>query len=189
MIPTEFKKHCEGAARTMLAKELSLSNMHEVPKLTKIVLNAGVKGAGQDAKVMNYVYEGMTAIAGQKPMKTKAKKSIAGFKIRENVHIGCMVTLRGKAMYSFLEKLTKVVIPAIRDFRGLPKKVDQQGNYNLGLKDWSVFPEINFDRFPNAHGLNITFCIQGGVKKGFSQALLKSLGILFVEEDNKNRGL
>ncbi len=124
------------------------------------------------------------AISGQKPVKTRAKKSIAGFKIREGLQIGCTVTLRGASMYSFLEKLIKVVVPSIRDFRGLNAKFDKQGNYNLGLKDWTIFPEINYDRFPNPHGLNITMNISNSTGSGKgSFALLRGFGMPFIQSN------
>jgi len=180
-----FKDLYHTTLRKNLCQTLGLKNLNMVPRLEKIVINAGVKAAAQDSKVLNYVNDGLTALAGQKPVKTKAKKSIAGFKIREGVQIGCMVTLRGKIMYNFLEKLIKLVIPSIRDFRGLPPRFDACGNYNLGLKDWTVFQEIDFDRFPNAHGLNITMHIKGGNNKEASCALLKSFGMPFIDTAKK----
>lgn len=175
----QFKEFYQATLRAKLKNELEVSNLCEVPRLEKIVINAGLKGVSQDSKLSNYVFDGINAIAGQLPVKTKAKKSIAGFKIREGLAIGCKVTLRRESMYNFLEKLIRVVIPAIRDFRGLSAKFDKQGNYNLGIKDWSVFPEIDFDRFPTLHGLNITFHISnGGDRESYS--LLKGFGMPFI---------
>lgn len=182
---SHFRDYYSQTLKGQLHKQLELKNVNMVPKLEKIVLNAGVKGAAQDSKLLGYVYDGMTALAGQKPIKTKAKKSIAGFKLREGVAIGCTVTLRNNMMYNFLEKLIKVAVPSIRDFRGLNPRFDQSGNYNLGLKDWTVFQEIDFDRFPNSHGLNITMHIKGGDDKGKSYALLKSFGMPFIELNKK----
>jgi large subunit ribosomal protein L5 len=180
-----FKDLYHASLRKNLCQTLGLKNIQAVPKIEKIVINAGVKGVVQDSKLLNYVYDGITAIAGQKPVKTKAKKSIAGFKLREGVQVGCMVTLRGKVMYNFLEKLIKIVIPSIRDFRGLQPSFDASGNYNLGLRDWTVFQEIDFDRFPNPHGLNITMHIRCGNNKGASFALLKSFGMPFADVAKK----
>ncbi len=177
---SSFKDFYDKELRAKLKNDLSLKNINEVPKLTKIVINAGVKSAN-DSKLLNYVYDGVSTIAGQKPVKTKAKKSIAGFKIREGLQIGCMVTLRGKKMYSFFEKLVRAVIPAIRDFRGLPAKFDNNGNYNLGFKDWSVFPEVIYDKFPAPHGLNISFHIKNGNAKEGSYAFFKGFGMPFIE--------
>lgn len=175
-----FKSFYDQELKVKLSKDLGYENINQVPKISKIVVNAGIKGA-QDSKLVNYVFEGISAITGQKPMRTKARKSIAGFKIREGLQIGCMVSLRGKRMYNFLEKLIRAVIPAIRDFRGLNASFDSQGNYNLGLKDWSVFSEIVYEKFPNSHGLNITMHIVGDGSARASFALLKGFGMPFVE--------
>ncbi len=141
-----------------LQKELELSNQFQVPKMLKIVINMGLGDAAQNAKLLDVGVEELQAIAGQKPIITRAKKSIAGFKIREGMPIGAKVTLRGDRMYDFLSKLTGLVLPRIRDFRGLnPNGFDGLGNYNLGLKDQLVFPEINYDKVQRMRGLNITF--------------------------------
>lgn len=181
-----FKDLYYTSLRKELCEKLGLKNIYEVPSLKKIVINAGVRGVNQDSKLLGYVFDGVMAISGQKPVKTKAKKSIAGFKIREGLQIGCMVTLRGKRMYDFFEKLVKVVIPSIRDFRGLVPKFDLGGNYNLGFRDWNVFPEINFDDFPNPHGLNLTIHVGSGDRE-LSFALLKGFGMPFI--DLKNKGI
>ncbi len=177
---SSFKDFYNVTLKKELCTKLGFKNIYMVPGLKKIVINAGVRGVTQDSKLLGYVFDGISVIAGQKPVKTKAKKSIAGFKIREGLQIGCMVTLRGVAMYNFFEKLVKVVIPSIRDFRGLEPKFDHDGNYNLGLKDWNVFPEINFDDFPNSHGLNLTMHIGSGSKE-VSYALLKGFGMPFLD--------
>ncbi len=127
------------------------------PKITKITLNMGVGEASQDRKAMDGALADMTAISGQKPLVTNARKSVAGFKIREGWPIGCKVTLRGERMYEFLERLVSIAIPRIRDFRGLnPKSFDGRGNYSMGLREQIVFPEIDFDKVDKLRGLDIT---------------------------------
>jgi large subunit ribosomal protein L5 len=129
----------------------------EVPKITKITLNMGVGEASADRKAMDGALADMTAISGQKPLVTNARKSVAGFKIREGWPIGCKVTLRGERMYEFLERLVSIAIPRIRDFRGLnPKSFDGRGNYSMGLREQIVFPEIDFDKVDKLRGMDIT---------------------------------
>eukprot|EP00747_Dinoflagellata_sp_TGD_P161291 gnl/TRDRNA2_/TRDRNA2_178067_c0_seq14.p1 gnl/TRDRNA2_/TRDRNA2_178067_c0~~gnl/TRDRNA2_/TRDRNA2_178067_c0_seq14.p1 ORF type:complete len:181 (+),score=39.00 gnl/TRDRNA2_/TRDRNA2_178067_c0_seq14:79-543(+) len=129
----------------------------EVPRITKITLNMGVGEAAADRKAIEGALSDMTAIAGQKPLVTKARKSVAGFKIREGWPIGCKVTLRNRRMYEFLERLVSVAIPRVRDFRGLnPKSFDGRGNYSMGLREQIVFPEIDFDKVDKLRGLDIT---------------------------------
>jgi large subunit ribosomal protein L5 len=141
--------------RPQLQKALGLSNIMEVPKLDKIVLNIGVKEAVGDSRVLNTVMQTIDAIAGQKSVKTLARKSIAGFKIREGMPIGVRVTLRGKQMYEFLDKLINLALPKVRDFQGVSNKLDARGNYNLGIKEWSIFPEADTTQ-EKVHGMNIT---------------------------------
>ena len=141
-----------------LQEELGLGNQFEVPRFEKIVINVGLGDAAQNAKLLDMGVEELQTISGQKPIITRAKKSIAGFKIREGMPIGAKVTLRGERMYDFLSKLTGVVLPRIRDFRGLnPQGFDGLGNYNLGLKDQLVFVEVNYDKVQRTRGFNITF--------------------------------
>jgi large subunit ribosomal protein L5 len=142
--------------RPELHKELGLSNVMEIPKICKVVLNIGVKEAIADSKAVNGVKDILDQIAGQASAKTLAKKSIAGFKLREGMPIGVMVTLRKDRMYHFLDKLINVVLPAVRDFQGVKPKFDGQGNYNLGIKDWMVFPELDYDKTDRSRGMNIT---------------------------------
>ena len=142
-----------------LIKEFSYKSVMEVPRITKIVLNMGVGEAVADKKVLDHALGDMTLIAGQKPIITKAKKSIAGFKIRDGYPIGCKVTLRGPRMYEFLDRLVNIAIPRIRDFRGLnPNSFDGNGNYSMGIKEQIIFPEINYDKIDKVRGLNITIC-------------------------------
>jgi len=161
-----------------LKEDLALGNIMEVPKVTKVVLNMGVKDAVADSKVLNLVKDIITKIAGQSSVKTYAKKSIAGFKLREGMPIGIMVTLRGHQMYDFLDKLINISIPRIKDFHGLTPKLDGNGNYNLGIKDWMVFPEVDYDSVDKSRGLNIT--IHTSAKRDeHAVALLKSFNMPF----------
>tara|TARA_R110000868_G_scaffold35134_1_gene126081 strand:- start:26203 stop:26745 length:543 start_codon:yes stop_codon:yes gene_type:complete len=140
-----------------LMKSLNCKSVMEVPKITKITLNMGVGAAAKDKKVLQHAEKDMNLIAGQKPLITLTKKSIAGFKIRENWPIGCKVTLRNKKMYEFLDKLINITIPRIRDFRGFSaKSFDGNGNYSLGIKEQIVFPEIDYDKVDMIRGMDIT---------------------------------
>lgn len=163
--------------KLQLKEVLNLSNIMEVPKLEKIVLNLGVKEAVADSRVLNTVVATIDNITGQKSVKTYARKSIAGFKIREGMPIGVMVTLRNDHMYNFLDKLISLALPRVRDFQGVSKKLDGQGNYNLGIKEWIIFPEADTNS-EKIFGLNITF--HTSTKKD-NQAfeLLKSFGMPF----------
>jgi large subunit ribosomal protein L5 len=139
-----------------LMKQFKYSNVMMIPKLEKIVLSMGVGDAVSDKKKIEEAVKEMTAIAGQKAVKTKSKKSIAGFKIRENMEIGCMVTLRGDRMYEFLNKLINVSLPAVKDFRGLkPNGFDGRGNYSLGVSENLIFPEIDYEKIEEIRGMNI----------------------------------
>ena len=164
-----------------ILKELNLKNVMQAPRVVKVVLNIGVKEAVQDSRVLNGVQEALTAIAGQHAVKTKAKKSIAGFKVREGMPIGVMSTLRGRKMYDFLDKLINVALPCVRDFRGVGRRLDGSGNYNLGIKDWMVFSEIEYDKVASSRGLNITIHTNSNDDKG-GFALLKGLGMPFVSK-------
>jgi large subunit ribosomal protein L5 len=140
-----------------LMKKFGYSSVMEVPRIEKITLNMGVGEAVADKKVMDHAVSDMQKIAGQKPVVTKSKKSIAGFKIRENYPVGCKVTLRKARMYEFLDRLVTVAIPRIRDFRGISgKSFDGRGNYNMGVKEQIIFPEIEYDKIDALRGMNIT---------------------------------
>ena len=140
-----------------LMKQFGFSSVMEVPRITKITLNMGVGEAVADKKIMDNAAGDMQKIVGQKPVVTKSKKSIAGYKIRKGYPIGCMVTLRSTRMYEFLDRLVSIAIPRIRDFRGLPvKSFDGRGNYNMGVKEQIIFPEIEYDKIDALRGLNIT---------------------------------
>ena len=140
-----------------LTKKFSYKSPMEVPRITKITLNMGVGEAVADKKVLEFAVGDMTKIAGQKPVVTKARKSIAGFKIRDGYPIGCMVTLRGPRMYEFLDRLVTVALPRVRDFRGISGKgFDGRGNYNMGVKEQIIFPEIEYDKIDVLRGMNIS---------------------------------
>ena len=151
-----LKELYETELRAKLKEELGLGNVMEVPKLTKITLNMGVGEALGDKKILDNAVADMTKIAGQKPVVTKARKSIAGFKVREDWPIGCKVTLRGERMYEFLERLISISIPRIRDFRGVsPKSFDGRGNFAMGVTEQIIFPEIDYDKVDKLRGLDI----------------------------------
>ena len=141
-----------------LKEQFSYANDMQIPRLTKITLNMGVGEAVADRKVMEHALGDMTKIAGQKPIMIKARKSVAGFKLREGWPVGCKVTLRREQMYEFLDRLISIAIPRIRDFRGMsPKAFDGRGNYNMGVKEQIIFPEIDYDKIDTLRGMNITF--------------------------------
>jgi large subunit ribosomal protein L5 len=140
-----------------LMKKFGYKSVMQVPRLTKITLNMGVSEAVADKKVMEHAVGDLMKIAGQKPVVTKSRKAIAGFKIRENVPIGCMVTLRGARMYEFLDRLVTIALPRVRDFRGVSARAfDGRGNYNIGVKEQIIFPEIEYDKIDAIRGLNIS---------------------------------
>lgn len=161
----------------MMMKKFGYKSVMEVPKITKITLNMGVGEAVGDKKVMNHAVEDMSRIAGQKPVVTKAKKSLAGFKIREAWPIGCKVTLRRQRMYEFLDRLVTITLPRVRDFRGLnTKSFDGTGNYSLGIQEQIVFPEIDFDKIDTIRGLDI--CITTSAKTNEeAKALLEAFNL------------
>ena len=158
-------------------------NIHQIPKLKKIVLNMGIGEAKDDSKILEKAQEELTLIAGQKAIKTKAKKAIAGFKIREGMNLGVSVTLRNKIMYEFLDRLINIAIPRIRDFRGLnPKSFDGSGNYSLGIKEQIIFPEINYDKIDKVRGLDVTICTSAS-NNDEALDLLKCFNMPFPVED------
>jgi large subunit ribosomal protein L5 len=174
-----FKQKYKSQVIPSLKDKLGKKNIFEVPRLEKVVINIGVGDTAQTSKLLDVAVQELTAIAGQKPSITRVKKSIAGFKIREGMPIGLKVTLRGDRMYDFLEKLTGIVLPRIRDFRGInPKAFDGGGNYNLGLTDQLVFPEIDYDKVQRVRGMNITI-VTTAKNDMDSRALLEELGFPF----------
>ncbi len=141
-----------------LREQLGYANVNQVPRLDKIVVNMGVGGASQDAKLLDAAVADMTIIAGQKPVITRAKKSIAGFKIRQGMPIGAKVTLRGDRMWEFMDRLLSAALPRIRDFRGInPNSFDGRGNYSMGVDEQLIFPEIDYDKVDRTRGMDITF--------------------------------
>jgi large subunit ribosomal protein L5 len=174
---SRLEKVYKDVIKNDLKKRLNLSNIMEVPKLSKIVLNIGVKEAVADSRILNSVMQTLDNIAGQKSVKTYAKKSIAGFKIREDMPIGVMVTLRRRKMYEFFDKLVNLALPRVRDFQGVPNKFDGKGNYNLGIKDWIIFPEVDSNQ-EKTFGMNITI-VTSTKNDNESYELLKSLGMPF----------
>jgi large subunit ribosomal protein L5 len=162
-----------------LTKEYNYQNVMEVPKLVKIVLNMGLGEAIQNVKILDSAVEELGAIAGQKPVITKAKKSIAGFKLRQGMPIGCSVTLRRDKMYEFLDRLVAVSLPRVRDFKGISGKAfDGKGNYSLGVKEQLIFPEIDYDKVDKIKGLNITI-VTTAKTDAEGKALLKAMGLPF----------
>tara|TARA_B100000989_G_C19494884_1_gene451541 strand:- start:716 stop:1255 length:540 start_codon:yes stop_codon:yes gene_type:complete len=154
---SRLKDLYEKKLRELLKNELKFSNDFQVPKLKKIVLNMGVGETVADSKKINAAVDDLTLISGQKPSITQAKKSIAGFKLRKGMNIGCKVTLRKERMYEFLDRLITVALPRVRDFKGLSKKsFDGKGNYSLGLKEQIIFPEINYDKIDKVRGLDVS---------------------------------
>ena len=154
-----FKQLYNEKIKSQIQKELGFKNVMQVPRLDKVVLNVGLGEALQNGKLIESSVEQLKMISGQMPVVTKAKKSIANFKLREGVPIGVMVTLRGNRMYQFFERLVSFALPRERDFQGLPKKsFDGRGNYTIGLKEQLIFPEIDYDKVEKIQGMNITIC-------------------------------
>ena len=165
--------------KTQLQEQLGLENVMQIPRITKITLNMGVGGASVDKKLLEGAVADMQLIAGQKPVVTHARNSIAGFKIREGWPIGCKVTLRGEQMYEFLDRLIAIAIPRIRDFRGFSaKSFDGRGNYSMGLKEQIVFPEIEFDKIDRIRGMDITITTTARTDDE-GRALLRVFGFPF----------
>jgi len=156
---TNFEKLYNEVIKKSLVEKFGYTNSHEIPKLTKIVLNMGVGDAVMDKKKLNNAAEEMSMIAGQKAVITKARKSIATFKVREDMPIGCKVTLRREKMYEFLERLVNMALPRIRDFHGIQgKNFDGRGNFAFGIKEQIIFPEINYEKVDNVRGMDIVIC-------------------------------
>lgn len=180
-----LKEFYKNEVVELMMKKFGYKSIMQVPKLQKITLNMGVGEAVGDKKVMNFALEDMTRIAGQKPVVTLAKKSIAGFKIREDWPVGCKVTLRQSRMYEFLDRLVTITLPRVRDFRGLnPKSFDGTGNYSMGIHEQIVFPEIDFDKIDVIRGLDI--CITTTAKTNEeAKALLEAFNLPLKDKDRK----
>jgi large subunit ribosomal protein L5 len=165
--------------RPALQKELGLNNLMAVPRLEKIVLNMGLGEATQNVKIMDPLVADLASVAGQKPVTTRAKKSIAAFKVREGMPIGAMVTLRGDIMYEFLDRLISIALPRVRDFRGVStKSFDGRGNYTLGMRDQLIFPEVDYARVDKLKGMNVTI-VTTAKDDNQARALLRQFGIPF----------
>ena len=183
MADTKYTPRLRGVYDEKIAKAMTekfgYKNVMEIPKIEKIVINMGVGEATQDKKKVTIAAEEMELIAGQKPVITKAKKSIAQFKLREGMPIGAKVTLRRERMYEFLDRLITIAMPRIRDFRGVSDKAfDKRGNYTIGLKEQLIFPEITYDKVDKVRGMNITFVTTAATDKE-AYALLKEFGMPF----------
>jgi len=177
---TRMQEHYAAEVRPLLMKEFSYTNPFQVPRLEKIVINMGVGEAVQDQKKLETAVAEMTAISGQKPQVIRSKKAIANFKLRRGLPIGCKVTLRGKRMYEFLDRLVTIALPRVRDFRGLSgKSFDGRGNYALGLKEQIVFPEISYDKIDAVRGMDIVICTTAKTDAE-AKALLRGFNFPFM---------
>ena len=162
-----------------LKEKFGFTNVHQIPRLKKVVLNMGLGEAIQNIKILDSAVEELANISGQKPVITRARKSIAAFKLREGMPIGCMVTLRRKRMYDFVNKLVNIALPRVRDFRGIsPKAFDGAGNYSLGIKEQIIFPEIDYDKIDKIKGMNITI-VTSAKNDDEGRELLKLMGMPF----------
>jgi large subunit ribosomal protein L5 len=166
-----------------LQKELGLDNVHQVPRLEKIVINVGLGRAKEDKKTIDAAKNTLRKITGQEPVETVAKNSIAGFKLREGNMIGLKLTLRGERMYEFMDRLVNIVLPRLRDFHGVSAKAfDKQGNFSLGLTDQSVFPELTFEETTTPHGMQAVFVVKSQ-ERDHARALLSKFGMPFEKEE------
>jgi large subunit ribosomal protein L5 len=178
-VNARLKDRYHKEIRPSLQKELGLNNPMAVPRLEKIVLNMGLGEATQNVKIMDPLVADLASIAGQKPVTTRAKKSIAAFKVREGMPIGAMVTLRGDIMYEFLDRLISVALPRVRDFKGVStKSFDGRGNYTLGMRDQLIFPEVDYARVDKLKGMNVTI-VTTAKDDNQARALLRQFGIPF----------
>lgn len=181
--PPRLRIYFENTVRERLKSQFGFTNVHQIPTLEKIVINCGVGEAIKNAKVLDTVVNELGIITGQRPVKKKAKKSIANFGLREGQEIGCAVTLRGARMWEFLDRFVTIAIPRIRDFRGLnTRSFDGRGNYTMGVKEQMIFPEINYDMVDQIHGMDITFVTTTN-KDNQAFALLRELGMPFKGDD------
>lgn len=179
-----LKTQYDQDLRKSLVKDLSLENSMQVPKLEKIVVSVGLGRASDNKKIIEIAENTLRKITGQQPVVTRARKSIAGFKLREGMKIGLKVTLRGDLMYEFYDRLVNIVLPRLRDFRGVSNKsFDGQGNYSIGISDHSVFPELTFEETTTTHGIQVTVVTSTNDKE-HAKGLLKALGMPF-EKENK----
>ena len=176
-----LKERYEREVKPALIEKFGYDSSMQAPRVSKITLNMGVSDAKTDSKALEHAVEQMTLIAGQKPIVTLARKSIAGFKLREGMPIGCKVTLRGERMYEFLDRLTTVALPRIRDFRGIsPKSFDGRGSYSLGIREQIIFPEIDYDKIDQVRGMDVTITTTAATDDE-ARELLIQLGMPFRE--------
>ena len=183
MDTAQLKKVYKDTIAPELQKQFNYSSAMQIPVLKKIVINMGLGDATQDKKIVDVAINEITAITGQKAVTTYSKKDIANFKLRKKMPIGVMVTLRRERMYEFLEKLVRVALPRIRDFKGIESKLDGRGNYTLGIQEQIIFPEINIDSIDRIQGMNITFVTTAKTdEEGY--ALLKAFGLPFKNAKN-----
>src|SRR5687767_203389 len=181
--PPRLKLYYENTVRSRLQEQFGLQNKHEIPTVSKIVVNCGVGEAIKNPKVLDNVIEELAIITGQRPTRRKAKKSIANYGLREGQEIGAAVTMRGARMWEFLDRFITVAIPRIRDFRGVnTRSFDGRGNYSLGVKEQMIFPEINYDMVEQIHGMDITF-VTTTDRDDMALALLRELGMPFRGDD------
>jgi len=174
-----LQTHYDTRVREKLTEEFGYSNPLQVPRIEKVVINVGLGEAPKNAKLLDAIVEELTLITGQKPVVTKARKSISNFSLREGMSIGAKVTLRGARMYEFLDRLINVAIPRIRDFRGVPSRsFDGRGNYTLGVKEQMIFPEIDYDKVQQIHGMDIVM-VTTTEKDAEALALLREMGMPF----------
>lgn len=179
MATTRMLEHYKATVRSALKEEFKYENDHQVPRIEKIVINMGVGEAATDSKKINHAVDELTLIAGQKPVITKARKSIATFKLREGMNIGVKVTLRREKMYEFLDRLITIALPRVRDFRGVKgNSFDGRGNYSLGLKEQLVFPEIDYDKVDDVRGMDIVI-VTSAKTDAEAKALLKGFQMPF----------
>lgn len=179
-----MQERYEKEVRPQLLEKFSYKNVMEIPKLNKVVINMGLGEAIQNPKALDAAVGDLTIIAGQKPIITKAKKSIAAFKVRQGMSIGCKVTLRGERMYEFIDRLISVALPRVRDFKGVSEKAfDGRGNYTLGLKEQLIFPEIQYDKIDRLRGMEVCF-VTSSKNDEECKELLKLLGMPFRDASN-----
>jgi large subunit ribosomal protein L5 len=178
-MPARLRERYQKDVAPALMRDLQLGNALAVPRLEKIVLNMGLGEATQNPKILDSAVEELGAITGQKPVVTRSKKAIANFKLRENMPIGAMVTLRGDRMYEFFDRLVNVTLPRVRDFKGVPdRSFDGRGNYSLGLREQVIFPEINLDKVDKIKGLTVVICTTARTDAD-AKMLLRALGMPF----------
>jgi large subunit ribosomal protein L5 len=183
MEENQFQKHYKTAVAPELQKKFKFKNKHNIPELKKIIISMGLAEASKDKQILEYCVEDLKILTGQKPIVTKAKRSVSNFKLREDQAIGAVVTLRGRKMYDFMYKFIHISAPRIPDFRGLKRKCDGRGNYSMGLKDQTVFPEVNLDKMKKSQGMNITFVTTAQTDQE-CEALLEMMGMPLMKTKN-----